>query len=76
MIKYRGVTGEPPEIGSEKVFYPHALLQQIHVNVPIRLGADVRPVTGICDYVNEAHRFARYAYKSPGAGVRWECFKF
>ena len=54
-----------PQIGDTKGFKPQALFP-----------TDGGNVTGTCVYINEAHRFARYEYISPGAGTAWECFKF
>ena len=76
MRKYNQGAGEAPEIGSEIRFYPHSLLHSTHYGMPLKLDDSVEPITGVCVYVNEEHRFARYAYHSPGAGTRWECFKF
>ena len=70
-------SGSAPEIGDTSVFIPAAELMQSYGNVTNAQEyiASIK-VTGVCEYVNAAHHFARYRYPSPGGGSAFECFKF
>lgn len=62
---------ETPRIGDRLRFKPGANVDKSAGFGEI-LGCEV---TGTVVLVNEAHRWARYAYETP-QGTRHECFKF
>lgn len=69
--------GWMPEIGDRRTWGPIAFEAE-HSGATIRSirpEADLR-VTGVVDYVNEAHRWYRVRYETPRGGVQHECFKF
>lgn len=69
---------EGPVIGETRRFIPTAmtLTNQGHSMASFGIAAEGLHVTGVCVYVSEAHRIARYRYQTRTGGYAYECFNF